>query len=172
MTDDAAFQPLSRGLRRVTTGVDADGKAVVVRDERITGDPRGFLVWGADGAPIAGDDAMPPMAGWWPPAGGVRVSLSTRAPEAGSAAVTPRPQAWPDINDAAGFHASRSVDVIVMIEGRIWLELDDSTVELNAGDILIQNGTRHRWRNHGDTWPLMAVVIVGAHPRVAAAGPG
>jgi mannose-6-phosphate isomerase-like protein (cupin superfamily) len=169
MSGDAAFQHLSQGLRRVTTGVDADGKAVVMRDERITGDPRGFLVWGADAPPIAGDDAMPPMAQWWPPAGGVRVSLSTRAPESGADPVKPRPKVWPDINDAAGFHASRSVDVIVMIEGRIWLELDDSTVELNAGDILIQNGTRHRWRNHGDSWPLMAVVIVGAHPRNEAA---
>jgi hypothetical protein len=162
---DAVLQQLSAGVRRVTTGVDAKGKAVVVSDERVGGDPRGLKLWGADAPPAMGDSAPPAVAGWWPPPGGVRVSLSTRAPEAKPEAALPRPTDWPDINDAAGFHASQSVDVIVMISGRIWLELDDGVeIELNAGDVLIQNGTRHKWHNHGDSWPLMAVVVVGAEP--------
>jgi quercetin dioxygenase-like cupin family protein len=93
----------------------------------------------------------------------VRVSLSTRPPERETARFAAKPRPWPDIHDAAGFHASASVDVIVMISGDIWLELDDGKeVKLSAGDILIQNGTRHRWHNYSDEWPLMAVVIVGA----------
>lgn len=95
--------------------------------------------------------------------GGVRVSLSTRAPDNNLDPNITRPGDWPDINDAAGFHASQSVDVIVVISGRIWLELDDGVEAiLSAGDVLIQNGARHRWRNRGEDWPLLAVVVVGA----------
>jgi mannose-6-phosphate isomerase-like protein (cupin superfamily) len=155
---------LADGIRRVTTGLDANGRAVVVRDERVHGDIRGLLMWGTDAPPMTGVAEAPATHGWWPPPGGVRVSLSTRAPQA-STVPSGETQPWPDINDAAGFHASNSVDVIVVISGRIWLELDEGReVELGAGDVLIQNGTRHRWHNRSDQWPLMAVVIVGAVP--------
>ena len=154
---------LAAGVRRVTTGVDARGKAVVVADERVTGDPRALSIWSADTAPRMGDPALPPAHGWWPPAGGIRVTLSSRQPDKLTVASAAAPNKWPDINDAAGFHASCSADIIVVIAGRIWLELDDGVeVELSAGDTLIQNGTRHKWHNHGDDWPIMAVIIVGA----------
>ena len=154
---------LTAGVRRVTTGVDPQGKAVVVTDERVTGDARALPIWSADAPPIMGDPAMPAAHGWWPPAGGVRVTLSSRKPGAAPAAVTSGPNAWPDINDAAGFHASCSADIVLVISGRIWLELDDDVeLVLEAGDTLIQNGTRHRWHNHGQDWPIMAVIIIGA----------
>jgi mannose-6-phosphate isomerase-like protein (cupin superfamily) len=70
---------------------------------------------------------------------------------------------WSDIDDGAGFHASQSVDVIVVISGRIWLELDDGVETLvSAGEVIVQNCARHRWRNHGEDWPLLAVVVIGA----------
>jgi len=156
------FPNLAGGVRRVVTGLNASGRAVVVDDQVVTGDPRALVLWGADAPPSARDAAPPSVQGWWPPPGGVRVSLSTRAPDDGPAEDS-KPQAWPDINDAAGFHQSDSVDVIVMISGMIWLELDDGEeVTLQAGDVLIQNGVRHRWRNRGQDWPIMAVVIIGA----------
>lgn len=160
---------LTLGVRQVVTGVDAAGKAVVVSNTRRTGDERALVLWGADAPPIMGDAATPAVQGWWPPPGGVRVSLSSRRPDhaPGEASIG---NAWPDINDAAGFHASASADIIIVISGTIWLELDDGVeVEMRAGDTLVQNGTRHRWHNHGDDWPIMAVVIVGAE-RVGTAG--
>ena len=154
---------LTQGVRRVTTGVDDQGKAVVIADERVTGDPRALPIWSADAAPVMGDPAPPAAQGWWPPAGGIRVTLSSRKPDRVVAQPATAPNQWPDINDAAGFHASCSADIIVVIAGRIWLELDDGVeVELAAGDTLVQNGTRHKWHNHGDDWPIMAVIIVGA----------
>jgi quercetin dioxygenase-like cupin family protein len=48
-----------------------------------------------------------------------------------------------------------------VISGRIWLELDDSELELKGGDVLVQNGVRHRWRNQTQEWPLMACIIFG-----------
>ena len=49
--------------------------------------------------------------------------------------------------DDPGMHTTDSVDYGIVLEGRITLELDDGvTEELEAGDIVIQNGTRHAWR--------------------------
>ncbi len=154
---------LTQGVRRVTTGVNAQGKAVVVADERVTGDPRALPIWSADAAPVMGDPVAPVAQGWWPPAGGIRVTLSSRKPDGDMTPPATAPNQWPDINDTAGFHASCSADIIIVISGQIWLELDDGVeVELRAGDTLVQNGTRHKWHNHGDAWPIMAVIIVGA----------
>ena len=150
-------------FRRVVTGVAPDGRAVVTADERVEDDPRGSIVWAADAPPLAGHADTPEIEGWWPPPGGVRVTLSTRRPDAKDAPASTHARAFPDINDAQGFHASCSTDIVIVMSGTIWLELDDGVeVALEAGDTLIQNGTRHRWHNHGSEWPLMAVVIVGA----------
>ena len=50
------------------------------------------------------------------------------------------------------------------VAGRVVLELDDgATIELGQGDTVIQNGTRHAWRNPYDEPGQMVVVLVGAH---------
>ena len=36
-----------------------------------------------------------------------------------------------------------------MIVGRVTLVLDDSEVDLAAGDVVIQRGTNHAWSNRG-----------------------
>jgi len=65
--------------------------------------------------------------------------------------------------DSRGMHASESVDYIIVVEGQIWLELDDNAeVVLSAGDVLVQNGTRHGWRNRGEVNAVVAVVLLGA----------
>ena len=49
--------------------------------------------------------------------------------------------------DAPGMHISDKVDYGIVISGRLALELDDGkTVDLEPGDVIIQNGTRHAWR--------------------------
>jgi mannose-6-phosphate isomerase-like protein (cupin superfamily) len=54
----------------------------------------------------------------------------------------------------------------VVLSGRAILELDDGvSVTLNAGDVYIQNGTRHRWSNTGDVPAVIAVTFVGANHR-------
>ena len=45
-------------------------------------------------------------------------------------------------------HTTDTVDIDVVISGEVDLELDDgSEVHLRPGDCVIQNGTRHAWRN-------------------------
>jgi len=64
-----------------------------------------------------------------------------------------------------GMHTTDSVDYGIVLEGRITLELDDGiTEELEAGDIVIQNGTRHAWRYNEKVtiaWILIGVTRSG-----------
>lgn len=45
----------------------------------------------------------------------------------------------------------------------VWLELDDGKqVHLRPHDVVVQNGTRHAWRNKRDRPVKMAFVLIGA----------
>ncbi len=63
-----------------------------------------------------------------------------------------------------GMHTTDSVDYGVVLSGSITLELDDGRKErLEAGDVFVQNGTRHAWRV--DEPCRMAVVLTGVPRR-------
>jgi quercetin dioxygenase-like cupin family protein len=54
-------------------------------------------------------------------------------------------------------HKTNTVDYAIVYEGEIWLELDDvKIVHLKRGDAVVQNGTRHEWRNNGTTPATMS----------------
>ena len=59
-------------------------------------------------------------------------------------------------------HKTNTVDYAVVYEGEIWLELDDAkTIRLKRGDVVVQNGTRHAWRNKGTTPVTMLFFLNG-----------
>ena len=61
-----------------------------------------------------------------------------------------------------GMHTTDTVDYGVVVRGEMTLELDDGQkVHLRQGDCIVQNGTRHRWRNPSTEPCLMAFVSVG-----------
>jgi mannose-6-phosphate isomerase-like protein (cupin superfamily) len=60
-------------------------------------------------------------------------------------------------------HKTSTVDYAVVYEGEIWLELDDvKTIHLKRGDVVVQNGTRHAWRNKGTKPVTMLFFLNGA----------
>ena len=62
-----------------------------------------------------------------------------------------------------GMHTSDTIDYGIVLDGEVWLELDDGRTEhLHRHDVIIQNGTRHAWRNKGDRPALLAFVCIGA----------
>src|SRR4051794_36562221 len=64
--------------------------------------------------------------------------------------------------DAPGMHPTETIDYGVVVRGEMTLELDDGqTVHLRQGDCVVQNGTRHRWRNPLPEPCLMAFISVG-----------
>jgi len=53
--------------------------------------------------------------------------------------------------DGSQMHKTQTVDYAILLGGELWLELDDGeTVHLFAGDIVVQQATRHGWRNKGE----------------------
>jgi uncharacterized cupin superfamily protein len=62
-----------------------------------------------------------------------------------------------------GMHRSDTVDFVYVLEGEVVLELDHGCeTTLRAGDTLVQNGTRHAWRNRSGQPCRMLVVMLGA----------
>ena len=67
--------------------------------------------------------------------------------------------------DGSQMHVTQTVDYAILLDGELWLELDDGeTVHLVAGDIVVQQATRHGWRNKGEHPSTIAFVMLGAGP--------
>ena len=70
-------------------------------------------------------------------------------------------------SDNPGMHTTDTIDYGIVLDGEIWLELDDGqTQHLRKLDVVVQNGTRHAWRNRSGRVTLMAFVLIGACRRV------
>ncbi|GAA1946078.1 cupin domain-containing protein [Amycolatopsis minnesotensis] len=171
-------------IRRVVTGHDSDGKARVVDDgtvEPITSElmpgSAAYRLWGRDERPTFPDDGAPRGGeSWYPPANGSRFMINVIAP----GDLTPPP----DLDLAAataelerrmpgalaamepgnpGMHTTDSIDYVLIVSGEVTLELDDGEqTVLRAGDVLVQNGTRHAWRNHSAEPCTIVGIAVGA----------
>jgi mannose-6-phosphate isomerase-like protein (cupin superfamily) len=61
-------------------------------------------------------------------------------------------------------HRTDSIDYAVVMSGEVDMELDDATVHLKAGDVLVQRGTIHNWVNRGSEPCVIAFVLIAAMP--------
>ncbi|MGJ7542539.1 cupin domain-containing protein [Variovorax sp. LT1R16] len=65
--------------------------------------------------------------------------------------------------ESPGMHTTDSVDYGMLLEGELHLELDDGQSKaLKVHDLVVQNGTRHAWRNRSDRPATILFVLVGA----------
>ena len=172
-------------VRRVVTGHDRNGKAVFASDQQV--DPvtpalwPGYEfngLWGADQAPTYPDDGSPTaQPSYFPPVGGYRFALFSVPPGTRSvpddldleAALAEMEDKLPGLlaylePDNPGMHTTDTIDFEVVLSGEVILELDNGVEKvLRPGDTVVQNGTRHRWRNRGTEPAVLAVFITGAH---------
>ena len=153
-------------VRRIVTGHDESGKAVVARDERIEATARPTRP-GVSGCEIWSTDAMP-------------VDLSDAAEAAqrrghvrrhnyvgtGQGSVIRVLRLEPD---AGRFmHRTETLDYAIVLSGTCDLELDDGeTVRVGPGDIVVQRGTMHAWVNAGTEPCVLAFVLLDATPAAA-----
>jgi mannose-6-phosphate isomerase-like protein (cupin superfamily) len=171
-------------VRRVVTGKNAEGKSVFVSDTEVPGIAPAITpgadfhtIWGSDVVTqLPQDGTMPGFTQWFPPPGGYRVGLFTVAPANApapqvadpAAALAEFEQQLPGLlghmePNHPGMHTTQTIDVELVISGEVWLELDDGAeVHLRAGDTVVQNGTRHAWRNKTNEPCQLLVVLVGA----------
>jgi quercetin dioxygenase-like cupin family protein len=148
-------------VRRVVTGHDGSGRAVVKIDEVpkniVSGRPgaSSCVIWTTDAIPAdnsGGEDTSTKKVGTTLPGGTVFRVVEF------SPGVAPR------------VHRTDSIDYAVVISGEIDMELEKgSEVHLKAGDVLVQRGTVHNWINRGKAPCVIAFALVDARP-VSAGG--
>jgi quercetin dioxygenase-like cupin family protein len=155
MSDKPNFPP----IRRVVTGHDAKNVAKVIVDGPATNkkfpNSRAVstLMWVTDSMPadIAVGENVEDM--------GARI-LGTPPPPNGSRFCVID---FPPGNDGA-MHRTETIDYVIVMAGEIDMDMDDSTVHLKAGDILVQRGTNHSWVNRGKENARVAFVLLDAKP--------
>jgi hypothetical protein len=174
-------------VRRVIIATDDSGASTVASD----GAPprthdfayiRGFsqsLVWATPPhpkLPYDGSDPTPDATTFLPEPGGTTFTLLTFPPDAvyaepsfdGPAAGAESLQQSPGIAELfepnnPGMHTTPTIDYDVVLDGEIWLELSDGReVRLVAGDVVVQHGARHAWRNKSDRPATIAAILIGA----------
>src|SRR5262249_3822816 len=70
---------------------------------------------------------------------------------------------FPPGNNAV-MHRTETIDYVIVIEGEIEQDMDEGTVKLKQGDILIQRGTNHAWANRSGKRARVAFVLIDAEP--------
>lgn len=171
-------------VRIVVTGHDSDGKAVFARDEVVAPITLAAMpgaefhrLWGSDEPQTYPDAGTAPDApAYFPPVGGFRFGLFTLPPQQEADYPEDMQAAMEEVEnrlpgmmahmeiDQPGMHTTDTTDFEIVLSGRVVLELDDGAeVTLAAGDTVVQNGTRHRWRNPGTEPAVIGVAIVGAN---------
>jgi len=146
-------------IRRIITGHDGKNVAKVIREGPATNTktPRegvaSTLMWCTDAMPadIATGENVEDM--------GARI-LGTAPPENGSRFIVMEFGS----GIASEMHRTETIDYIVMLAGEIDMDMDDSTVTLRAGDIMVQRGTNHAWVNRGKQTARLAIVLIDATP--------
>lgn len=172
--------------RRIVTGL-RDGKSVIVSDGQVPNahefvSTPGFmsaLAWATSrdlSLPAASGEAAPIGTSITPGQGETRLLIVQFPPDgvmadpyfdplaAGKEALQHLP-GFAELfeQEHPGMHTTDTVDYGIVLNGEIWLELDDdSLTHLKAGDISIQCGTRHAWRNRTDHVTIMVFVLIGA----------
>ena len=146
---------MSLNLRRVVTGHDEQGRAIVAIDEIcnnvISRRPNhsSCVVWSTGNFPADNADKTD----------GAKRQVATTDPGGTVFRVV---QYEPGV--APRNHRTESLDYAVVLSGEIDMELEGSVVHLRAGDVLVQRGTVHNWVNRGTHACVIAFVLVAAKP--------
>jgi len=160
---------------------DADGPIVGIRPPAVGDRPVRRIVTGSPvcdgGAVDAVSSPTTTMTDLWHTGGALRSVDQGGDPEGPWTLVPPALGAWfrlveltPAPPIAEGWHVTPTVDIDVVLRGRVLLELPDGVqTELGARDVVIQRGTDHRWTALGDeTFAMVSVMIDAPGPDVAA----
>jgi quercetin dioxygenase-like cupin family protein len=61
---------------------------------------------------------------------------------------------------AAFMHRTETIDYVIVLAGELDMDMDNSTVKVKAGDVLVQRGTNHAWINRGSVPARIAIVLI------------
>jgi quercetin dioxygenase-like cupin family protein len=130
---------MENSIRRVVTGHSANGTAIFIDDaifETIvipTGDAAMATIWTTAAVPADCNDEID---------GRLRDAGTTLKGGSVIRIVDMLP------NASSPMHRTSSIDYGIVLSGKIELELDNQVFKtINAGEIIVQRGTIHKWRN-------------------------
>jgi quercetin dioxygenase-like cupin family protein len=157
-------------VRLVVTGHDAGRDGRFVSDNRIGPTPglaadgwQAYVLWAVRPLPTLPDDGISAIDTSASGPGSVRFVQTvvypqgTEAPGGTAGALT----AIEKPNGGSAMHFTRTVDLVVVIEGEVEVVLDTERTTLRQGDFLVQNGTRHEWLNHTGKPARLGVIVLG-----------
>jgi mannose-6-phosphate isomerase-like protein (cupin superfamily) len=171
-------------VRRIVTGHDAAGHAVIQEDravprvQRVGGEhgPLFFEVWNTRETParIDRDSGEPAEQGVQlvPPKNGTRIRVLDIPPEGDWLESMTAEQikahfAEVGAGDATSagarhalMHRTETLDYGIVLEGEITLVMDVGETVVGAGDIVIQRGTSHGWANRSGRNCRIAFVLI------------
>ncbi len=182
--------------RRVVTGHDTQGKAIITHDslpphvaeiEQIPGTVF-YELWSTHGSPAVVGNTPDPTPGpltLTPPPGGTRLRMVDIPPDSEDFLTNGAQRmqaAFRKIGDESAstvkadsphplMHRTESIDYAVVMDGEMTLILDDAETVLRTGDVAIQRGTNHAWANRsGRNCRMLFVLLDGRYdPAVALA---
>src|SRR5438552_14629114 len=132
-------------VRRIVTGHDSHGKAIVASDDQMTGAASPSRpgisrceIWSADKMPVDNSEGAVAEA--------QRKGFVVRHNYVGSGqGIVCRIVEFAP-GGAKFMHRTETLDYAICLKGECDLELDDGrTVPMKAGDICVQRGTMHAW---------------------------
>ena len=141
-------------VRRVVTGHDENGKAVVKIDDAgqhvksTRANMTQQLIWTTDDLPVNFSDDGADR--------GARDIGTTIKNGSVFRVIEFEPGVAPRN------HRTDSIDYAVVLSGEIDMEMDDTVVHLQAGDVLVQRGTIHNWVNNGTEPCVIAFILISA----------
>jgi len=164
-------------IRRVVTTLDANDRSTTLADGQVTLSVSGSgnkstNLWLTNSSPpgfsFTADAAKP--TGLDPPDNGTVFRVVDVPPlGAGDEAKLPPELMMKLAGDGAPargvpvtnplMHRTRTIDYAIIMSGEIDMMLDDKTVHLKAGDVVIQQATNHAWLNHG-TEPCRIIFVL------------
>jgi mannose-6-phosphate isomerase-like protein (cupin superfamily) len=169
---------MPKQFRRVVTGHNAEGKSCVIFDGTASNvrippnEPNVAMTdfWYSDETPASNagnkDNAVRPLVLQTPPKGSIFrvVELPPDSERNFSNLKGIDGGALQEGQRHAGFHRTKSLDYIFVMEGELYCLLDEGEVLLKAGDFLIQRGTNHAWSNRSNKRVLILGVMLDAQP--------
>jgi hypothetical protein len=175
-------------IRRIVTGHDERGHSVFVSDDfapraqsfaSIPGHAMAQL-WTTPALPALLEQSRDPTldrASLIPSQGGTSIAMFDFPPDTVMQNPVDGVQAFNELSaalpglietfepDNPGMHTTATIDYGIILDGELWLELDNGQSRLvRAGDVVIQNGTRHAWRNKSERIARALFVMIGVSP--------
>lgn len=142
-----------RTYRRIVTGLNAAGESCAIIDGPVPKDPcNTSLIWRTETLPADNsgtDDPWMPFSHELLTCPGSRFILAQMPPGA---------------TGETFMHATNTIDYLAVMEGEVVLVLESGEVRLTTGDLIVDRGVVHGWRNDGDVPAAFISIMLPAHP--------